>query len=394
MIHELRAWYNSHFTQEKYRLFLARLDAVCGMHIEFKVSETPFFLPSALMSAMAEAGRAMLHQLVNDADYLAKARRTIPEQFCVPNEARHPLFAAVDFGIVRTADGEVVPRLIELQGFPTLFAFQPMQALLFKETFGLPQECCFLLDDLDLEDYLMVFRRAVLGACDPEHVVLMDLDPERQKTRPDFLLTERFCGIRTINIRDVVQEGRKLFYRSNSSLVPIRRIYNRTIVDEVVGTGVQVPFEMRDELEVEWAGHPNWFFLISKFSLPFLQHPFVPKTMFLNELDAVPNDLDRWVLKPLFSFAGTGVVVGPSRTEIEAVPEHQRTHYVLQERVEYAPLIATPHGETKAEVRIMYIWENELHAVANLVRMGRGKMMGVRYNQNMAWVGSSAAFFV
>lgn len=394
MIHELRAWYNSHFTDAKYRLFLKRLDAVCGMHIEFKVSETPIFLPSALMSAMAEAGRAMLHQLVNDADYLANARRTIPEQFRVPNESRHPLFAAVDFGLVRTADGEIVPRLIELQGFPTLFAFQPMQALLFKDTFGLPQECGFLLDHLDLEDYLLVFRRAVLGTHDPEHVVLMDLDPEKQKTRPDFLLTEQVCGIRTINIRDVVQEGRELFYRSNGSLVPIRRIYNRTIVDELVGAGVHVPFDMRDELDVEWAGHPNWFFLISKFSLPFLQHPFVPKTILLDQRDAVPNNLDRWVLKPLFSFAGSGVVIGPSRADIEAIPERDRTHYVLQERVEYAPLIATPHGETKAEVRIMYIWEKDLRAVANLVRMGRGMMMGVRFNQNLAWVGSSVAFFV
>lgn len=394
MLSHLRAYYNRNFTEQKYRLFLDRLDAMCGMHIEFRVSETPVFIPFDLMQQMVDAGRQILLHLVHDGEYQARAARTIPHEFYVPNESSHPLFAAVDFGIVRLPDGTYAPRLIELQGFPTLFAFQPVQSLLFKEVFGLPRECRFLLDGLDFEQYLMLFRKAVLGTHDPNHVVLLELDPEKQKTRPDFLLTERFCGIATVNIRSVEKEGKKLYYRRGTERVPIHRIYNRAIVDELVRSGAQLPFSFRDELDVEWAGHPNWFFRISKFALPFIQHPTVPRTFFLHDVKTLPDDLENWVLKPLFSFAGSGVIVGPTKRDLDAIPAAQRSNYVLQEKVEYGAFIETPYGGTKAEVRIMFIWDDELTAVANLVRMGRGKMMGVDHNKNMLWVGSSAGFYL
>ncbi len=394
MLPHLRTYFNKNFSEQKYQLFLKRLDAVCGMHIEFRVSETPVFIPRALMHTMVAAGEEIILQLVHNPDYYAQATRTIPPQFNVPNETSHPLFVAVDFGIVQQADGKLAPRLIELQGFPTLFAFQPIQSILFKEIFGLPRECCFLLGDLDLEQYLLIFRRAVLGSHDPEHVVLMELDPEKQKTRPDFLLTERFCGVKTVNIRDVVKNGRQLFYRRDGELTPIRRIYNRAIADELLRTGAQLPFSFRDELDVEWAGHPNWFFRLSKFSLPFIRHALVPRTFFLHEMTTPPDDLENWVLKPLFSFAGSGVIIGPTRAQLDAVPDAQRQNYVLQERVEYGSFVDTPYGGTKAEVRIMFIWIDELTPVTNLVRMGRGKMMGVDHNKNMAWVGSSAGFYL
>ncbi len=394
MVPHLRAYYNKNFSEQKYRLFLKRLDAICGMHIEFRVSETPVFIPSTLMQAMVEAGRDIILQLVNNPDYHVKAARAIPAEFNVPNETPHPLFVAVDFGIVQLPEGGFAPRLIELQGFPTLFAFQPVQSMLFKEVFGLPGECRFLLGGLDFEQYLLLFRAAVLGEHEPEHVVLMELDPDKQKTRPDFLLTERFCGIRTVNIREVVKQGNALFYHRNGKLTPIRRIYNRAIADEVVRSGAELPFSFRDELAVEWAGHPNWFFRISKFSLPFIRHATVPRTFFLHEMSTPPDDLENWVLKPLFSFAGSGVIIGPTRAQLDALPAEQRQHYVLQEKVEYGSFVETPYGGTKAEVRIMFIWNDELTPVANLVRMGRGKMMGVDHNKNMAWVGSSAGFYV
>ncbi|MDL1892293.1 hypothetical protein FBQ87_05295 [Sphingobacteriales bacterium CHB3] len=260
----------------------------------------------------------------------------------------------------------------------------------------MPQECRFLLGNLDYEAYTLLFRKAVLGNHDPDNVVLLELDPVHQKTRPDFLLTDRMCGTQTVNIRDVVKQGRQLLYWRDGNLVPIHRIYNRAIVDELIKSDVRLPFSFRDELDVEWAGHPNWFYLISKFSLPFLDHPTVPKTLFLNELRSVPDDVQNRVLKPLFSFAGSGVIIAPTRADIDAVPEEHRGGYVLQDRVEYGAFIQTPHGGTKAEVRIMYIWPEggTLTPVANLVRMGRGKMMGVDHNKNMAWVGSSAGFYL
>jgi hypothetical protein len=191
-----------------------------------------------------------------------------------------------------------------------------------------------------------------------------------------------------------VKDGAKLFYRKDGSLVPIHRIYNRAIADELLKIGAQLPFSFRDELDVEWAGHPNWFFRISKFSLPYLNHPTVPSTTFLDKLASIPDDVENYVLKPLFSFAGSGVIISPTRADIDAVPDAHRHDYVLQEKVEYGSFIETPHGGTKAEVRIMYIWDEKLTPVANLVRMGRGKMMGVDHNKNMAWVGSSAGLYI
>lgn len=396
MVPHLREYYNKNFTEQKYQLFLKRLDAVCGTHVGFRVSETPLFIPTSLMNSMVQAGTEIIKQLVDNPTYHKAADRAVPHEFDVPNEAAHPVFVSVDFGIVRLPSGEYVPRLIELQGFPTLYCFQPVQSMLFKEVFGIPDEATYLLGGLDLERYHAIFRRAILRDHDPENVVLMEIDPMKQKTLCDFILTDRICGTQTVNIRDVVKQGKKLFYRKDKNLIPIHRIYNRAIADELIKLNARLPFSFRDELEVEWAGHPNWFFRISKFSLPYLHHATVPKTIFLSELKSFPDDPQKWVLKPLFSFAGSGVIIGPTRAELDAVPEKHRRDYVLQEKVEYGAFIQTPHGGTKAEVRIMFIWPEggALTPVANLVRMGRGKMMGVDHNKNMAWVGSSAGLYI
>jgi hypothetical protein len=303
------------------------------------------------------------------------------------------LFVAVDFGLVRTEDGQIVPKLIELQGFPSLFCFEPVQCQLFKEVFGLPRELTYFLGGNDLESYHALVRRAILGDHDPENVVLLELDPELQKTRVDFILTDRLCGTRTVNIRHVAKEGRKLYYDRDGRKTPISRIYNRAIGDDLMRAGVPLPFTFADDLDVEWAGHPNWFYRISKFSLPYLRHPAVPRTMFLHEMPAIPDNPDCWVLKPLYSFAGSGVIVGPTRSDIESVPTDRRAGYVLQERVEYAPVVDAIPGGTKAEVRLMYIWLEELSPAMNLIRMGRGRMMGVDYNKNLTWVGSSAGLY-
>jgi hypothetical protein len=394
MIPRLRTEFNKQFTEEKYRRFLKRLDAICGCPIEFRVAETPVFVPPSLMRTMEQAGREIIMQLVSNVEYQQRAAKTIPPEFNTPNEPPHPLFAAVDFGLTKNASGEVEPRVIEMQGFPSLFGFEPVQCQLFKEVFGLPNELTYLLGGLDLDGYHALLRKAILGDHDPENVVLTELDPDKQKTRSDFILTERLCGIRTVNIRDVVKEGKRLFYIHHGRKILIARIYNRAIADEIIRSRAVLPFSFRDELDVEWAGHPNWFFRMSKFTLPFLAHPAVPKTTFLHELGSFPNDLENHVLKPLYSFAGSGVIVGPTRAELDSVPESDRHNYVLQKKVEYAPLVSAPPGPTKAEVRIMFIWLEELQPVMNLIRLGRGKMMGVDYNKNLTWVGSSAGLWM
>ncbi|HUI64392.1 MAG TPA: hypothetical protein VL126_06105 [Bacteroidota bacterium] len=393
MISPLRRAFNERWTGGQYRELLSQLDARCGAHVSFRVSETPVFIPSPLLRLMEKSGREIMLQLVGNPRYMSASERTLPRRFHSRQEPAHPLFAAVDFGIVRDEQGELSPRLIELQGFPTLFAYQVELSQLYQSVYALQDGLTPFALGFDAASYWRLFRSAVLGDCPPEHVVLLEIDPLTQKTLPDFLLTEKACGIATVNVRDVVRKEKHLFYRrqNGGTLCPIDRIYNRVIPEDLERSGVV--FDLHEDVDVQWAGHPSWFFRMSKFSLPFIDHPTVPKTMFLSDVGAVPDDLQKWVLKPLFSFAGGGVKVGPAPSDLKAIAAKHRADYVLQERVDYASVVETPEGPTKAEIRIMYIWQDEPTAVLNLVRMGRGAMMGVDHNKNMAWVGSSAGFW-
>jgi hypothetical protein len=234
-------------------------------------------------------------------------------------------------------------------------------------------------------------RQAIVGEHAPENVALLEIDPWKQKTRHDFTATQRMLGIAVVDAREVVKRGARLFYQLRGQEIPIQRIYNRVIADEVERRGIALPFDFRDSLEVEWAGHPNWFFLLSKFSLPYLNHPAVPKTVFLKDAQEIA-DPGAFVLKPLYSFAGAGVIVGPSAAQIAAVPAAERHNFILQKRVQFAPWIETPEGPTKLEIRVMYIWLEKMHPVNLILRLGRGAQMGVDHNKDMGWVGASAAF--
>jgi hypothetical protein len=374
LIPEHRREFNRRFTPEKYASFLRKLDEACGGPVKFRNSETPVFLPrDQLLVPLVRYAEDLILQLM-EPDYLARSEKAVPDRFRVPNEDAKPLFIQVDFGLDRNLE----PKLVEIQAFPSLYAYQPVLQRIYKEAYDLPHR----LDPA----YVDLFRQAVLGDHQPEHVVLMDIHPEEQKTRCDFALTEKLLGIKTVCITEVEKRGRKLYHSGR----PIERIYNRAIVDELLRKNVALPFDYRDELDVEWAGHPNWYYRISKFSIPFLKHSCVPGTKFLSE--GVPEDLENWVLKPLYSFAGLGVVIGPKRAEIDAIKNPDE--WIIQEKVDFAPLIETPHGLAKFEIRVMYIWLDELLPVSSIIRMGRGKMMGVDHNRDMEWVGASAAFVV
>jgi hypothetical protein len=412
MIPSLRQSFNAAWSPEKYRAFLDALDHRCSTHVQFRVCETPCFFPAARVAQVAAAGAEMLEQLLDDAAYLRASDATIPAPYRVPGETPRPLFAAVDFGLVRTATGALEPRLVEIQGFPSLYCFQVAMAQQFVESHGLDGALGIIADGASVRDYLQTLRAAIVGPHDPEQVVLLEIDPLTQKTLPDFLLTEKQLGVRAVNIRDVVQEGRRLFYPRSGKRVPIQRIYNRAIVDELERKQVSLPFRFTDLLDVEWAGHPNWFFRLSKFSIPYLRHPFVPQTWFLDRIERVPEDLDNYVLKPLYSFAGLGVVVGPTAADLAAIPPAHRHHYILQQRMRFAPVIETPHGPTQAEIRALYIDRSaipggfpqppatHLPSLKNwalgplIIRMGRGKMMGVDHNRDLEWVGASAGLIV
>ena len=393
MIPALRQQFNANFTAEKYAHLLKSLEKRCGTPVQFRVSETPCFFPKALLEKMAAYGSELIHQL-ETSEYHEASSPAIPPEFNVPNEAAHPMFIQVDFGLVRDSDGNLQPKLVELQGFPSLYAYQAALSQAYLEVFGLDGNLKYLLSGLDSQSYEALLQRAIIGDHDSENVILMEIDPLRQKTLPDFVLTEKLLGIKTVSITDIKKEGRRLFYEDAGRRIRIDRIYNRAIVDELVRKKPRLAFRLNDDLDVEWAGHPNWFFRMSKFSLPYLRHECVPKTWFLDRLERVPEDLQNYILKPLFSFAGLGVVMHVSREHINGILPEKRSQYILQERMDFASVIQTPFGGTKAEVRTMYIWLEELTPVMTIIRMGRGLMMGVDHNQNMEWVGSSAGLYM
>ena len=413
MIPSLRKAFNDSFTPEKYQTFLRRIDDVCGTHVQFRLSETPCFFPKELIDRMAADGADLIRQLVDNPTYRAKSDEAVPAEFKVPNEAAHPMFVQVDFGLVRDARSELQPKLVELQAFPSLYAYQGPLAEAYLDVYGLQELAAgggrraadlgpqtsntprlkYLLSGLEKDSYRELLHRAIVGAHDPENVILMEIDPRHQKTLPDFLLTEKMLDVRTVDIVDIKKDGSRLYYERGGTRVPIKRIYNRAIVDELERKHVKLAFDWRDDLDVEWAGHPNWYFRISKFSIPYLKHESVPKTWFLDQLDEVPADLENYALKPLYSFAGLGVVIAPKKEDVAAIPAEKRPYYILQERMNFEPVIATPHGPTKAEVRVMYVWLEELKPVLTIIRTGRGLMMGVDHNKNLEWVGASAGLY-
>lgn len=400
MIPALRQSFNASWTPQKYRDLIGRLETRTGATLDFPLSETPGFFPRSLMSTLATTGLTLLNQILQSPDAMAEAEAIVPERYRGPaaqapalSEVEGPTFAQVDFGLVRDADGTITPKLVELQAFASLYGFQLAMAEAYRDAFELPPTLQIYLDDLTRERYCELLADAIVGDNDPAEVVLMEIQPRRQKTWPDFVVTEQLWGVRAVDTSEVKREGRRLYYRRDGRVTQIKRIYNRVIPDELERKRIQLPFGYGDDLDVSWAGHPAWYFRISKFSIPFLTHPSVPETKFLAGIEQLPIDRERYLLKPLFSFAGGGIIFAPTDAQIAAIPLDQRTHYILQERIAFEPVIDTPEGPTQVEIRIMYVRDRTgLRPVLPLLRMGRGRMMGVDHNKGLRWVGASAGF--
>jgi len=400
MIEPYRGDFNARFTEAKYAELLRVISERTRTQIEFRIAETPCFFAPELMQRMVRAGEELTEQLLGNAEYMRASAEAIPEAFRVPNGDAHPHFMTVDFGLVRDANGELQPKLVEMQAFPSIFGYQAEISQAYKDVYGLDQSLTPFLDGLDEAGYWELLRETIVGNHDPKNVVLLEVEPEKQKTLPDFRVHEARLGIVTVDIAKLVKQGRRLFYRdeTDDKLVAIERIYNRVIVDELERKQIELPFDYRDDLEIEWAGHPNWYFRVSKFSIPHLQHETVPAAVFLDDWFAgkgrerLPTERENWVFKPLYSFAGKGIQFAPTDADLAAIPEGERYLYLLQERVKFEPVIRTPEGMTQAEIRIMYVWPDggKMTPAINLVRMGRGLMMGVDHNREKTWVGGSA----
>lgn len=397
MVPSIRAAYNSQFSNEQYEAYLKALHAKHPEAIQFRVAETPIFIDKAFKEKILSACESIV-DVITQYNFKTITSHAIPENVRVPNEDGYTHFIAFDFGICENAAGEYEPQLIEMQGFPTLFGYQVWHDEITRQYFNIPEGYSPYLSGLNKEGYLSLLQEIIVGDCAPEEVVLLEILPHEQKTKIDFYCTQDYLNIPIVCLTDLIQDGKKLYYTNEAGKqVQIRRIYNRIIFDDLQQQSAAIQEKgklLLEELDVTWIPHPNWFYRISKYTLPYIDHPYVPKTRFLNEIKEIPADLENYVLKPLFSFAGQGVVIDVQASDIAAVKDPE--NWILQRKVQYADIIPTPDIPAKAEIRIFYFWKpgaDRPIPVNNLARLSKGKMIGVRYNQDKTWVGGSLAYF-
>jgi len=398
---ELRARFNADFTPEKYAALLRCVNEGTKWPADFRISETPIFLTREFTDEAIYAANQIAAQ-TQTPEFAMHASAAIPPGFEVPNESKHPEFLIVDLAVCEEGH-RLTPRLIELQAFPSLFAFQFLLLGCMRKAFpAVPRNWTSSFGGIKDEQYIDILRRTILADSKPENVILLEIEPEKQKTRIDFSATEALLGIRPVCVTKIRKRGRELFYDRDGSNTRIERIYNRVIFDELARRpDLKMQFSFQDELKVTWVAHPNWYYRISKHSLPFIKTAHTSPAFFADEFPAfakataggpAAEEIESYVLKPLYSFAGLGVDMEPTREKIASLKNpHQ---WMLQKKVEYASFVSTPDGpKSKAELRMMFAWSEKDEPVLlnNLVRMSQGKMMGVDFNKDKSWVGSSIA---
>ena len=388
----LRSLFNADFTPAKYTALLRCVNETEKWPADFRVSEAPIFLTREFTAEVTRAANEIV-DLVRTSEFVRHSASAIPKNLEVPDESAHPNFLVVDFGICLEGD-RLVPRLIELQAFPSLFGFQFLLLGCMRKAYpAIPRSWTSSFGGLKDDQYIELLRRTIIANSDPENVVLLEIEPEKQKTRIDFAATESLLGVRPVCLTKVRKQGRQLFYERDGRAVRIERIYNRVIFDELLRRPeLGVGFGFHDRLDLTWVGHPNWYFRVSKHSLPFLKTEHTAPAFFADQFPA-DEKIDDYVLKPLYSFAGLGVEMEPTREKLSALEKPRE--WILQKKFDYASFVPTVDGpKSKAEIRMMFVWPEEDRdptLVNNLVRMSQGKMMGVNFNKDKTWVGSSIA---
>jgi hypothetical protein len=396
MIPQVRAQFNEAFSEQKYQDFLEKVTAVYNNKPLFRVAESPFFIPSILKDRLLEACELIKETVVRKDIKTITQGALYDESLIVPNEDEHTTFLQMDFGVCLDEKGDPFPQLIEIQGFPSVYFFQYMIAEVYKEHYHLPENLTCFFDGRDRPSYKKLMYDIIVGTSDPKNVILLEIEPEKQTTYIDMLSTSVELGIPVVCVTEVIKDGNKLYYLNNhGEKVEIQKIYNRVIFDELYQrTDIEMQFKFTDDLDVEWIGHPNWFYRISKYIMPYLKNKYVPETYFLHELSAIPTDLENYVLKPLFSFAGAGVIIDVTREDIDKIED--KSNYILQRKVSYEPVLKSPNDPVKVEIRMLMLWPKNVDkpfVVNNLVRLSKGKMIGVKYNKDKDWVGGSVGFF-
>lgn len=390
---EIRSAYNKAFTQEKYEAFLKDIYDRYNHVPKFRIAESPLFIPNDLKNRLIEACDEISEVIIRP-DFMEMTQKAI--EVDVPNEPNYSLFVQMDFGITRDKNGDLIPKLIEVQGFPSLYFFQDLLAKAYRKNFVVPENMSSYFNGLNPESYIELLREKIVGNAEPKSVILLEIDPPNQTTYIDFLATEEKLGIKILCVSDLKVDGKDLYYfDADGSKIKVERIFHRVIFDELAErTDLKMEFDFTKEYNVEWVGHPNWFFRISKYTMPFFHSKYVPKCYFLNELEKYPEDLENYVLKPLYSFAGMGVQLNVTKEILDEIKKPQ--NYILQEKVEYAPVVESPSEPVKCEIRMLMLWDGgdtKPYLVNNLARLSRGEMVGVRFNKDKDWVGGSVGFF-
>ena len=389
-----RQLFNHNFTVEKYNAFIDDINADFDYQVTFRIGETPFFITNELKAQLLEGCQQVI-DFIKRVDFKSLTDRALELNRKVPNEDQHTTFLAIDFGICEE-NGEIVPKLIEVQGFPSLFNFQNHLSQKFVSHYPFLSELTPFLNGLNPTSYLKLIEEVICNDFPKEHVILLEIEPEKQNTKIDFYYCHSDIGIPIVCVTELYQKGKQLFYKNEKGVeILVKRIYNRVIFDELdLRTDLQLNFDFSSDIDVEWAGHPNWFFRISKFILPYFKGKYFIETTLLSDLKEIPNDLENYVLKPLFSFSGSGVIFHVKREDIDAVTE--KDLYILQKKVHYKPIIESPDGLVKAEVRLLAVWKKDAPSptlVTNLVRLSRGEMIGVKFNKDKDWVGGTVGMF-
>jgi len=364
MISHLRKQFNGQtFSPEGYERFKEIMETTYGYKPDFRLAETPIFLPNILRDRILKACDDIVDVLCQDNFKDLTRAPLVENEVEVPREDEHTTFLQMDYAVCLDENGDPEPQLIEVQGFPTLYFFQEMLAGAFRKAYELPEDFTSRFNGLTVQDYYDKLREIIVGDVKPEQVVMLEIEPEKQHTYIDFLATEEELGIKTLCLTKLKKSGRTLYYLNDSG-------------------------------EKEWIGHPNWFYRISKYILPLIKSPYSPESFYLDKLDKYPSDLENFVLKPLYSFAGAGVKLHVTPDELDAIPN--KDNYILQRKVTYAPVLETPSGTAKCEIRILMLWEKGAEkpvAFNNMIRITKGEMVGVKYNKDKDWVGASIGFF-
>ena len=392
---KIRRHFNERFNEETHKKFLKNLNDQLPTPIPMRLAESPLFLSNEFRDRVIAAANHIMN-FIRREDFKQITEKAIPDRWRCTNENDHPHIVTMDFAITKDEQGDFAPKLIELQGFPSLHGLEIDMSESYRSVYEIPSNWTIFFNDLTKEKYIELLRKTIVGRHQPDEVVLMDVNAPQQKTASDFYFHKKYLDIPIVSLSDLKQQDKQLFYERNGQTKRIKRIYNRLIFDEVADDPnlFKNNVDIRQDLDVEWVPHPNWYFRISKWILPLLQGICVLKTFYLSEiLDNLPSDLENYVLKPLFSFGGSNVHVDVTKQIIENIKDPQ--NWILERKTEYEPVFREDNSFLKAEIRLMFLWPDDFDdpiLTTPCTRLTPAKLINVAFTKNTKWAGSSVSF--